>query len=140
MSKRVSVDVGLEALQAAIGEWPSVADAASRLGKTPQTIHDMLDDGGLKGVRTRVGWKFIPLVSSVLPVRRVDHGKRSSSPQRAGRLGATILDTLAVVLQSPLKRPSNRRVALRLPFLIRRSRRPLKPTYTYRETRRTALP
>ena len=60
MSKRVSVDIGLDALQVAIGEWPSVDDAASRLGKTPQTIHDMLDDGRLKGIRTRVGWIVHP--------------------------------------------------------------------------------
>ena len=60
MSKRVSVDIGLDALQAAIGEWPSVGDAASRLGKTPQTIHNMLDDGRLKGIRTRVGWIIHP--------------------------------------------------------------------------------
>jgi hypothetical protein len=60
VSKRVSVDIGLDALQAAIGEWPSVGDAASRLGKTQQTIHDMLDDGRLKGIRTRVGWIIHP--------------------------------------------------------------------------------
>ncbi len=60
MSKRVSVDIGLDSLQAAIGEWPSVDDAASRLGKTPQTIHDMLEDGRLKGIRTRVGWIVHP--------------------------------------------------------------------------------
>ena len=60
MSKRVSVDISLEALQAAIGEWPGVADAASRLGKTPRTIQDMLDDGRLKGIRTRIGWIIHP--------------------------------------------------------------------------------
>lgn len=60
MSKRVSVDVSLDALQAAIGEWPGVDDAASRLGKTQQTIHDMLDDGRLKGIRTRIGWVIHP--------------------------------------------------------------------------------
>ena len=60
MSKRVSVDIGLDALQAAIGEWPGVGDAASRLGKTQQTIHNMLDDGRLKGIRTRVGWIIHP--------------------------------------------------------------------------------
>ena len=54
------MDISLEALQAAIGEWPGVGDAASRLGKTPQTIQDMLDDGRLKGVRTRVGWIIHP--------------------------------------------------------------------------------
>ena len=60
MSKRVSVDIGLDALQAAIEEWPGVDDAASRLGKTQQTIHSMLDDGRLKGIRTRVGWIIHP--------------------------------------------------------------------------------
>lgn len=60
MSKRVGVDIGLDALQAAIGEWPGVGDAASRLGKTQQTIHDMLDNGRLKGIRTRVGWIIHP--------------------------------------------------------------------------------
>jgi hypothetical protein len=60
MSKRVSVDISLEALQAAIGEWPGVGDAASRLGKTQQTIHDMLDDGRLKGIRTTIGWIIHP--------------------------------------------------------------------------------
>ena len=60
VSKRVSVDIGLEALQAAIGEWPGVDDATSRLGKTQQTIHNMLDDGRLKGIRTRLGWIVHP--------------------------------------------------------------------------------
>jgi hypothetical protein len=60
VSERVSVDISLEALQAAIGEWPGVGDAASRLGKTPQTIRVMLDDGRLKGIRTRIGWIIHP--------------------------------------------------------------------------------
>ena len=60
MSKRVDISVDLGALQATIGEWPGVGDAASRLGKTQQTIHNMLDDGRLKGIRTRVGWIIHP--------------------------------------------------------------------------------
>jgi hypothetical protein len=60
VSKRVSVDIGLDALQAVIGEWPGVDDAASRLGKTHHTIHNMLDDGRLKGIRTRLGWIIHP--------------------------------------------------------------------------------
>ena len=60
MSKKVSVDIGLDALQAAIGGWPSVDDAASRLGKTRQTIHDMLEEGRLKGISTRLGWIIHP--------------------------------------------------------------------------------
>jgi hypothetical protein len=60
VSKRVSVDIGLDALQEAIGEWPGVGDAAARLGKTPQMIHNMLDEGRLKGIRTRVGWIIHP--------------------------------------------------------------------------------
>ena len=60
MSKRVSVDISLAALQAAIGEWPGVGDTASRLGETQQTIHNMLDDGRLKGIRTRIGWVIHP--------------------------------------------------------------------------------
>lgn len=60
MSKRVGVDIGLDALQAAIGEWPGVGDAASRLGKSQQTIHNMLHDVRLKGIRTRVGWIIHP--------------------------------------------------------------------------------
>jgi hypothetical protein len=60
VSKRVSVDIGLDALQAAIGEWPGVDDAALRLGKTQQEIHGMLDEGRLKGIRTRVGWIVHP--------------------------------------------------------------------------------
>jgi hypothetical protein len=60
VSKRVGVDIGLDALQAAIGEWPGVGDAASRLGKSQQTIHNMLHDGRLKGIRTRVGWIIHP--------------------------------------------------------------------------------
>ena len=60
MSKRVSVDIGLEALQAAIGEWPGVGEVATRLGKGQRHVHDMLDDGRLKGIRTRVGWIVHP--------------------------------------------------------------------------------
>ncbi len=53
--KRVSVDIGLDALQAAIGEWSGDGEVATRLGKTQQDIHDMLDNGRLKGIRTRIG-------------------------------------------------------------------------------------
>ncbi len=60
MSKRVSVDVGLDALRVAIGEWPGVGEVATRLGKPQHHIHDMLDDGRLKGIRTRVGWIIHP--------------------------------------------------------------------------------
>ena len=60
MSKRVGVDIGLDALQAAIGEWPGVGDVASRLGETLQMIHNMLDDGRLKGIRTWLGWIIHP--------------------------------------------------------------------------------
>ena len=60
MSKRVGVDIGLDALQAAIGEWPSVDEVATRLGKTQQHIHNMLSDGRLKGIRTRLGWIIHP--------------------------------------------------------------------------------
>ncbi len=60
MSKRVNISVDLDALQAAIGEWPGVGEVATRLGKTQQRIHDMLNDGTLKGIRTRVGWIVHP--------------------------------------------------------------------------------
>ncbi len=60
MSKRVSVDVGLDALQAAIGEWPGVGEVATQLGKSQHHIHEMLDEGRLKGIRTRVGWLIHP--------------------------------------------------------------------------------
>jgi hypothetical protein len=60
VSKRVSVDIGLEALQAAIGEWPGVGEVATQLGTNQHHIHDMLDDGRLKGIRTRVGWIIHP--------------------------------------------------------------------------------
>ena len=60
MSKRVSVDIGLDALQAAIVEWPGVGEVATRLGTNQHHIHDMLDDGRLKGIRTRVGWIIHP--------------------------------------------------------------------------------
>ena len=60
MSKRVSVDIGLDALQVAIGEWPGVGEVATRLGTNQHRIHDMLDDGRLKGIRTRVGWIIHP--------------------------------------------------------------------------------
>ena len=60
MSKRVSVDIGLDALQAAIGEWPGVGEVATRLGTNQHHIHDMLDDGRLKGIHTRVGWIVHP--------------------------------------------------------------------------------
>ena len=60
MSKRVSVDIGLDALQEAIGEWPGVGEVATQLGTNQHHIHDMLDDGRLKGIRTRVGWIIHP--------------------------------------------------------------------------------
>ena len=60
VSKKVSVDIGLDALQAAIGEWPGVGEVATRLGKTQHHIYDMLNDGRLKGIRTRVGWIIHP--------------------------------------------------------------------------------
>ncbi len=60
MSKRVDISVDLGALQAAIGEWPGVGEVATRLGTNQHHIHDMLDDGRLKGIRTRVGWIIHP--------------------------------------------------------------------------------
>ena len=60
MSKRVNISVDLEALQAVIGEWPGVGEVATELGKTRQHIHNMLNDGRLKGIRTRVGWIIHP--------------------------------------------------------------------------------
>jgi len=50
VSKRVSVDISLDALQAAIGEWPGVGEVATELGTNQHHIHDMLDDGRLKGI------------------------------------------------------------------------------------------
>ena len=60
MSKRVNISVDLGALQAVIGEWPGIGDVATWLGKTQQDIHNMLNDGKLKGIRTRVGWIIHP--------------------------------------------------------------------------------
>ena len=60
MSKRVNISVDLGALQAAIGDWPGVDEVATRLGKGQRHVHDMLDDGRLKGIRTRVGWIVHP--------------------------------------------------------------------------------
>jgi hypothetical protein len=60
VSKRVDISVDLGALQAAIGEWPGVGEVATRLGKGQQHVHDMLNDGRLKGIRTRVGWIVHP--------------------------------------------------------------------------------
>jgi len=74
VSKRVDVSVDLGALQAAIGEWPGVGEVATRLGKDEQHIHDMLDDGRLKGIRTRVGWIVHP--ACVERVAREEDGSR----------------------------------------------------------------
>ncbi len=85
MSKRVNISVDLGALQAAIGEWPGVGEVVTRLGKGQQHVHDMLDDGRLKGIRTRLGWiSSIPRASSGLPVNRMGRGKgrSSSTPKR----------------------------------------------------------
>ena len=60
MSKRVNISVDLDALQAVIGEWPGVDEVATELGKTRQHIHNMLNDGRLKGIRTRVEWIIHP--------------------------------------------------------------------------------
>ena len=60
MSKRVNISVDLEALQAVIGEWPGVGEVGNELGKTRQHIHNMLNDGRLKGIRTRLGWIIHP--------------------------------------------------------------------------------
>jgi len=68
MSKRVNISVDLDALQAAIGEWPGIGEVATRIGKTPHHIHNMLNDGRLKGICTRVGWIIHPAC-----VERVAH-------------------------------------------------------------------
>jgi hypothetical protein len=60
LSKRVNISVDLDALQAVIGEWPGVDEVATQLRKTRQHIHNMLKDGRLKGIRTRVGWIIHP--------------------------------------------------------------------------------
>ena len=43
-----------------IEEWPGVDEVATRLGKGQRHVHDMLNDGRLKGIRTRVGWIVHP--------------------------------------------------------------------------------
>ena len=60
MSKRVNISVDLNALQAVIGEWPGVEEAATQLGRPPHHVHTMLNGGRLKGIRTRVGWIIHP--------------------------------------------------------------------------------
>ena len=60
MSKTVNISIDLDALQAVIGEWPGIGDVATWLGKNQQDIHNMLNDGRLKGIRTRVGWIIHP--------------------------------------------------------------------------------
>ena len=60
MSKRVNISVDLDALQAVIGEWPGVDKVTTQLRKTRQHIHNMLNEGRLKGIRTRVGWIIHP--------------------------------------------------------------------------------
>jgi hypothetical protein len=60
MSKRVNISVDLNALQAVIGEWPGVEEVATQLGRPPHHVHTMLNDGRLKGIRTRVGWIIHP--------------------------------------------------------------------------------
>lgn len=81
MSKRVSISVDLGALQAAIGEWPSVGEVAARLGKGEQHVHDMLDDGRLKGIRTRVGW----IVHPACVERVAREGDRPRQEEAVGR-------------------------------------------------------
>ena len=78
MSKRVDISVDLGALQAAIGEWPGVGEVATRLGKGQQHVHDMLNDGRLKGIRTRVGWIVHPAC-----VERVSRQEDSSPEEKA---------------------------------------------------------
>ena len=77
MSKRVNISVDLGALQAAIGDWPGVGEVAARLGKGQRHVHDMLDDGRLKGIRTRVGWIVHPAC-----VERVAREENNSHPDR----------------------------------------------------------
>ena len=77
MSKRVDVSVDLGALQAAIGEWPGVAEVAARLGLTQQHIRDVLGDGRLKGIRTRLGWIVHPAC-----VERVARERDGSSEEQ----------------------------------------------------------
>jgi hypothetical protein len=60
MSKKVSIEINLDALQDALGEWPGVEEVATRLDKTSQHIHNMLADGSMKGVRTSIGWIVHP--------------------------------------------------------------------------------
>ena len=50
-----------------------------------QHIHDMLNDGRLKGIRTRVGWVIHPACVERVAREGIGHGKkRSSSPTPVG--------------------------------------------------------
>jgi hypothetical protein len=60
MSKKVSVEINLEALQEVLGEWPGVDEVATQLGTTPKHVLNMLADGRLKGIHTRLGWLVHP--------------------------------------------------------------------------------
>ncbi len=79
VSKRVDVSIDLGALQEAIGGWPGVGEVATRLGLTEQHIRDMLGDGRLKGIRTRVGWIVHP--ACVERVAREQNGAREEDEE-----------------------------------------------------------
>ncbi len=79
MSKRVNVSVDLGALHAAIGDWPGVGEVAARLSMDQQHIHDMLDDGRLKGIRTRLGWIVHPACVERVAREQEDDGAREGA-------------------------------------------------------------
>lgn len=57
---RIEAEIDVDILQNILREWPGVGDAAEQLGKTRQTVHNMLRDGRLRGIETAVGWIIHP--------------------------------------------------------------------------------
>lgn len=63
-------------------KWLSVKDAAEELGRSRQGIRNMLVNGELRGVHTRIGWLIDPPSVRSIHLLRQDEVERAKREKR----------------------------------------------------------
>ncbi|PLS82850.1 MAG: hypothetical protein CYG60_23450 [Actinobacteria bacterium] len=63
-------------------KWFSVKDAANNLGRSRQGIRNMLVNGELRGVHTRIGWLIDPASVRAFRLLRQDDAEREKIARR----------------------------------------------------------
>lgn len=63
-------------------KWFSVRDVAEELGRSRQGVRNMLANGELRGVQTRIGWLVDPASVRAFRLLREDEAEREKRAER----------------------------------------------------------